>query len=351
MRTGIYDTIEVNASAPYKVVIGSGILDGIGQAVSKDFRFRNVAILADDFVAGLYAQIVTNSFETAGIKCFMHTFQHGEQSKRIETVLDFIAFMSQHGITRDDAVVALGGGVTGDMAGFASAIYLRGIPYIQIPTTLLAMADSSVGGKTAVDTSFGKNLIGAFHQPCLVWADTDTLKTLPQDILRDGYAEVIKYGVLFDRSFFDSLEPGCRLPAHVAASVCFKKNVVEADEQDHGQRALLNFGHTIGHALEKLSQYSLSHGQAVAIGMVAEAKIAAHLGMPDCSGQIRRKLEQFGFNTDCPFDADLIYGATMSDKKRTADGITLILPESIGHCVLQKLSAGEFLQVLEQIWN
>lgn len=340
------ETIHIKASRPYDAVIGKGILKEIGPAIKACLSYPHIVILTDDNVDRLYAGTVVESLAQAGLKCHKYVFPHGEQSKGIDTLCGFISSMAECGTGRADAVIALGGGVTGDIGGLAAALYMRGIGFIQVPTTLLAMADSSVGGKTAIDIPQGKNLIGAFHQPSLVWCDTDTLATLPHDILRDGYAEVIKYGILFDREFFDGLTFESDIVRTVSASVRFKRDIVEADERDKGIRALLNLGHTVGHAIERLSDYSITHGEAVAMGILHIARIGAAYGLEDCTDAICSKLSAFGFSTECPYPADDILNAALADKKRNADSITLVLPEHIGKCGLYNVSTAVFKELL-----
>ncbi len=340
------ETIHINASHPYDVVIGKEILTGIGPAVKERLNCAAAAIITDDIVDGLYADTVTASLQRAGLRHCKYVFPHGERSKNIGTLCSFIDIMADEGLSRTDAVLALGGGITGDIGGLAAALYMRGINLVQVSTTLLAMTDSSVGGKTAVDIPQGKNLVGTFYQPSLVWCDTSTLNTLPHDILRDGYAEVIKYGILFDKDFLDSLSFSSDIIQTVAASVRFKRDIVEADERDRGQRALLNLGHTIGHALERLSGYTMSHGQAVAIGMARAARMGAAYGLPDCTEAICAKLAAFGFDTDCPYPANNILEAALADKKRDADSISLILPEQPGHCGIFKVGIDVFRELL-----
>ena len=247
-------------------------------------------------------------------------------------------------------VLALGGGVVGDMAGFAAAIFLRGIPYIQAPTTLLAAVDSSVGGKTAVDISAGKNLVGAFHQPALVYLDTDTLSTLDPAVMRDGFAEVIKYGIILDKNLFDTVAvPGSfDLKSVIARCIEIKRDVVEADEFDKGLRGLLNFGHTFGHAIEKLSGFTITHGSAVARGMIIAAKVARVYGFTDYTEQITKVVKDYGFETGCPYSADELYSVILSDKKRSGSDITLVLPKEIGKCVLEKMPSAQVLELMKK---
>ena len=236
-------------------------------------------------------------------------------------------------MTRSDHLVALGGGVVGDLTGFAAATYLRGIAYIQVPTTLLAMVDSSVGGKTAIDLPSGKNLAGAFCQPKLVLCDTDTLATLPEDIFRDGCAEVIKYGILYDPDLFAHLtEKGLAFDRKAVITRCveLKRDVVTQDEFDTGLRMKLNLGHTVGHGIEAISNFSLSHGKAVAIGMAIVSRASR---CPD-GQKILACLERFGLPTTTDYAPADIYRCALSDKKRSVATVSLILPRAIGSCAI-----------------
>lgn len=342
--------ITVHASGTYDILLTKGSLNNIGQALKERFKPCTIAILSDDKVFPLYGKTVTGSLEAAGFKTVSHVIVNGEQSKTLDNVTAFIDCMVKAQITRTDMVLALGGGVVGDMAGFAAAIYLRGIPYIQVPTTLLAAVDSSVGGKTAVDISAGKNLVGAFHQPALVYLDTETLKTLDTAVMRDGFAEVIKYGVILDRKLFDTVTlPGSfDLKEVIARCIEIKRDVVEADEFDRGMRGLLNFGHTFGHAIEKLSGFTITHGSAVARGMIIAAKVAKVYGFTDFTEAITDVVRNYGFDTDCLYSADELYGVILSDKKRNAGDITLILPREIGRCTLEKMPATQVLELMKK---
>jgi 3-dehydroquinate synthase len=245
--------------------------------------------------------------------------------------------LAENQLTRTDCLVALGGGVVGDLTGFAAATYLRGIAYVQVPTTLLAAVDSSVGGKTAIDLSAGKNLVGAFCQPCLVLCDIDTLSTLPADIFRDGCAEVIKYGVLYDSDLLEHLTqygPDFCTEQVIARCVELKRDVVMEDEFDTGARMKLNLGHTLGHGIEALSEYRVSHGKAVAIGMCLVAKAAAVSGFSDTEvcNRITVAVERFGLPTATDYGADALFTAALSDKKRSGNQVNLIIPYDIGDC-------------------
>ena len=248
-------------------------------------------------------------------------------------------------------LVALGGGVTGDLTGFAAAVYLRGVPFVQAPTTLLAMVDASVGGKTAVNLNAGKNLAGAFHQPSFVLIDPDTLDTLPSETLSDGLAEAIKCGVISDRALFGFLSEGFH-PADaeevIARCVAMKRDLVEKDERDTGERQLLNFGHTIGHAIERASGYGISHGQAVAIGMLLEARGAEAVGFAEesCAESSRSALLRNKLPVSCPYPAEALIEAMLRDKKVRSGRIQLALPRRIGHCALYEIDVdalGSFL--------
>ena len=343
--------ITVKASGTYDILINKGGLSGIGQALKERFKPCTIAILSDDKVFPLYGKVVADALKAAGFSTVSHVIPNGEQSKTLAGVTAFIDRMVQAQVTRTDMVLALGGGVVGDMAGFAAAIYLRGIPYIQVPTTLLAAVDSSVGGKTAVDISAGKNLVGAFHQPALVYLDTETLNTLDPAVMRDGFAEVIKYGIILDSKLFDTVsKPGSfDLTSVIARCIEIKRDVVEQDEFDKGLRGLLNLGHTFGHAIEKLSDFTITHGSAVARGMIIAAKVARTYGFTDYTDIITKVVKDYGFDTDCPFRADELYSVILSDKKRSGADITLVLPKRIGACTLEKMPASQVLELMKKV--
>ena len=345
-------TIHVSASRSYDIHIGPGLLAQAGERIRPFCPGGICAIVTDDVVDGLYARALEESLHEAGLRCVKFVFSNGEQGKNAENYLSLLNFLAENRLTRTDCVVALGGGVPGDLAGFAAATYLRGVAFVQIPTTLLAAVDSSVGGKTGVDLPAGKNLAGAFYQPCLVLCDTDTLATLPDEQFRSGCAEVIKYAVLFDAEMFNDLMvsgPAFPLEPVIACCVEFKRDVVAEDEFDNGRRQLLNFGHTVGHAVEKLSGYTVLHGQAVAIGMsvIARACAAEGLCSPDCSRALDDILIRFGLSIACSYDADALARAMASDKKRRGDAITLVIPRDVGECALYELAAdqtGDFVK-------
>ena len=324
-------TVTVSASKKYDIKIGPGLLPTIGAEARSLGKAQRIAIVSETTVWPLYGGIVEKSLEDAGFTVISYVFPAGEERKNGTTYLDLLNFLAQSKLTRSDMIVALGGGVVGDLAGFAAATYLRGIRFIQVPTTLLAAVDSSVGGKTAIDLPAGKNLAGAFCQPSLVLCDTDTLNSLPLDIFRDGCAEVIKYGVLYDPVLFAELErDGLDFDreAVIARCVELKRDVVMEDEFDTGARMKLNLGHTIGHGVEARSNFTLSHGKSVAIGLaiVARATSCADLD------RIIAILNHFGLPVSTNYPVDDIYDYTLSDKKRSGGTINLIIPHSIGNC-------------------
>lgn len=327
------NTVTVNASTTYEVKIGSGLLPKLGAEVSALGKAGKVCIVSDSNVWPLYGNAAKNSLENAGLEVIHFLFPAGESSKNGSTYLQLLNFLAENGMTRSDHLVALGGGVVGDLTGFAAATYLRGIAYIQVPTTLLAMVDSSVGGKTAIDLPSGKNLAGAFCQPKLVLCDTDTLATLPEDIFRDGCAEVIKYGILYDPELFAHLtEKGLAFDRKAVITRCveLKRDVVTQDEFDTGLRMKLNLGHTVGHGIEAISNFSLSHGKAVAIGMAIVSRASR---CPD-GQKILACLERFGLPTTTDYAPADIYRCALSDKKRSAATVNLILPRAIGSCAI-----------------
>lgn len=327
-------TIHVHASVSYDVLIGTGMLEELGNHLLLTLKKNcKVAIISDSNVWPLYGDRVVNSLACAGFEVFHFTFPAGEASKNATTYLEILNFLAESHITRADALLALGGGVTGDITGFAAATYLRGIPYVQIPTTLLAMVDSSVGGKTAIDLPAGKNLVGAFYQPRLVICDLNTLDSLPGSVFRDGCAEVIKYGVLYDAELFAHLKtcgPAFDREAVVSRCVELKRDVVAEDEFDVSARQKLNLGHTIGHGIEAQSNFSITHGQAVAIGMA----IVTKAGCPSIYRELVAVLEKFQLPTKTGFTAHQLYISALSDKKRAGKTVNLIIPKAIGDCAI-----------------
>lgn len=338
--------VQIHTQTPYTVSIGRNLLSSCGQALRTVASTCTVMLVCDDRVNALYAETVRESLMQNDYQVENFVFPNGERSKSTETLVALLEALAQAHVTRTDLIVALGGGVTGDLAGLAAAIYLRGIRFIQLPTTVLAAVDSSVGGKTAVNLKMGKNLCGAFHQPSLVLCDCDTFETLPDDIFRDGLAESIKYGVLRDEALFAAFEQfhrGDNIAPLVRACVQMKDDYVTGDEQDHGKRQFLNLGHTAAHAIESLSDFRISHGHAVAIGMTVIARASERLGMAQCpmAARLEALLTAQGLPTRCAFDAQSLAQAALSDKKRSADTLTLVVPIKIGTCVLHQIPVRE----------
>ncbi len=345
-------TIRVKASVEYDVIIDSGILSRAGELSLPVCGACSACIVTDDTVDALYSKTLETSLSSCGFKVVKFVIEHGETSKSTASLVALLEFLAENKLTRSDCVFALGGGVVGDLAGFAAAIYLRGIKFIQLPTTLLAAVDSSVGGKTAVDLVAGKNLAGAFHQPSLVICDYKTLDTLPDDIFADGCAEVIKYGIINDRPLFDTLKRGIKnnLEEIIAACVLNKSRIVAADEFDTGMRQLLNLGHTVGHAIEARSDFGISHGSAVAMGTAIVTRAAVSLGLcPEGdSREITEMLESASLPTVCPYGADELVGAALGDKKRFGDTISLVVPYSVGDSRLYKINVNELKDFIQR---
>ncbi len=344
--------LTVKTSKSYKIIIERGCIHQIGVYAKTLFNPGSKAvIISDTNILPLYGVRVSASLEAAGFPTAEFSFPAGEESKRLSTIEEMYASLAESGLTRSDFVVALGGGVTGDMAGFAAATYLRGIPFIQVPTSLLAQIDSSVGGKTAVDLPQGKNLVGAFHQPSLVLIDPDTLNTLPPRYFSDGMGEAIKYGCIRSRALFDMI---CKEDIHqniedmIYRCVDIKREVVERDEFDTGERMLLNFGHTFGHALEKLYDFSkLSHGEAVGIGMVMMAKCGEGAGITKAGAteEISTALKKYELPVADEMAVEKILNATALDKKSSGGMISLIMLKEIGEGFVDKIHRDRFAEL------
>ncbi|HIU23738.1 MAG TPA: 3-dehydroquinate synthase [Candidatus Coprovicinus avistercoris] len=360
MNTSQITTKEIEvptSSRTYQVTVGAGILEEIGSICRSSVGGDTCCVISDSTVAPLYAERVSRSLKEAGYHCFELTFPAGESSKRITTLEHLLEQIAQAQLTRDDLIVAVGGGVTGDMAGLAAALYLRGIQVVQVPTSLLAMVDSSIGGKTAVDLAAGKNLIGAFLQPSAVLADVQCLSTISPDLFRDSCGEVIKHGVIADADLFSHLEAHpltqafydqATLVSVIARNIEIKRDVVSADEKERGLRQTLNFGHTIGHAVEAASNFSLGHGTCVAIGMCCIARAAYTKGW--CESDVPARLEAVVATHGLPIDTDLSHDLIVQfathDKKRHGDGLNVIIPSRIGEVEIKRLSLDEFRELV-----
>ena len=339
--------LRVNVGAGYDIFIKKGLLSSCGEYIKNVTDAKKVCVISDTNVFPIYGDKVCQSIEEQGFEVLTYVFEAGEASKTTATVISMVEFLAQNELTRGDIVVALGGGVCGDMAGFAAAIYLRGIDFVQIPTSLLAQVDSSVGGKTAVDLPQGKNLCGSFHQPVLVIIDPDTLDTLTPHFFSDGMAEAIKTGCIKSAPLFDRIEKEDAkdfIEDMIFDCVSIKAGVVERDEKEHGERALLNFGHTAGHSIEKLHNFStISHGEAVGIGMVmiTAAGEANGITAAGTSDRIAAVLKKYGLLTKDENSLSDIIENMNADKKRTSDSINFTLLHSIGDSFNQKIKYEE----------
>ncbi len=337
-------SLRVNVGKGYEILIEKGIISSCGDYIKNVSKAKKVCLISDTNVYPIYKDKVIKSLEANKFEVINYVFEAGEGSKTIETVTKMVEFMAENALTRNDLVVALGGGVCGDMAGFAASIYLRGIEFAQIPTSLLAQVDSSVGGKTAVDLPQGKNLCGAFHQPCIVLIDPDTLKTLTPKYFSDGMAEAIKMGCIKSSSLFEKIENEDAkeiIDDIIFECVRLKATVVENDEKEKGERALLNFGHTAGHAIEKLHNFTtISHGEAVGIGMVIVSKAGEANGITEkgTTDRIIKVLKKYNLKIEDKHSLKDIIIEMNSDKKRTGTAINFILLYSIGESFINAIN-------------
>lgn len=347
--------ITVNASGSYEIIIGNGLIGKTAEYIKNVTKAKNFAVITDDTVDSFYGEKVCKSISDAGFGVCKFVFPHGEASKCSDTLLKIYSFLCENHITRTDCLIALGGGVVGDITGYAAATFLRGLDFIQIPTTLLAQVDSSVGGKTAIDLPEGKNLVGAFKQPKLVLCDTDTLDTLPEEFLIDGMGEVVKYGMIKSAELFEILETrnidNIKDIADdiIERCVSIKRDVVEADEFDKGERMLLNFGHTLAHSIEQYYNYTgITHGTAVAVGMrmitrIAESKGQVEKGTTD---RLIRCLDRYKLNVEIKPQVSELAAACLNDKKRESGSINYIICPEVGKSCVKKTAVDEFMKFL-----
>jgi 3-dehydroquinate synthase len=357
-------TIRVNAGGGYDIVISispDSLLHEVGDKIRAALpKAKIAAIITDDNVKKLYLEPVVKSFSTSHSplptpQLIHYSIPPGEDSKNGGQYLSLLDWLCENKLTRSDVIVALGGGVVGDLAGFTAATYLRGIPFVQIPTTLLAMVDSSVGGKTGIDLRTGKNLAGVFYQPSLVLCDTSALASLPESVFKDGCAEVIKYGMIASPEILEllkthTLETTFGLVNElIEKCISIKRDIVQLDEFDTGDRMLLNFGHTIAHAIEKLSGYKISHGFAVAAGMAIDTRAAFRKGLcpKDRIDALEHLLNKFGLPNSADYSAKELYEAALFDKKLAGDQITIIIPTAFGKSELKKIPAVNLLDWIE----
>ncbi len=346
--------VNVDASShSYEVLIDEFTLDQLGDLCRSVSGGDACCVVSDSNVAPLYLQRAITSLKTVGYRTASFVFEAGETSKTLKTYAAAQTAFAEAGLTRSSLVVALGGGVVGDLAGFAAATYMRGIRCVQVPTSLLACVDSSVGGKTAVDLPQGKNLVGAFFQPDAVLVDTSLLATLPEHFFIDGCGEVLKYGVIFDKELFAQLEAcsasDMRVADVITRCVELKRDVVNADEKEAGARQLLNYGHTLGHAIEKLSNFTITHGFAVACGMVLAARASVARGwMPAADAQrIERTVRAWGLPAETDEPSQAIYEAALADKKRHGSSMNVIVASEIGAARIETMKLDDFRAFVE----
>lgn len=338
----------VSTSNPYEIIIGSDIIQHAGTYIKECIPPCHLCVITDSTVNSIYAQVVLTSLMESGYHTSKIVFPSGEHSKNLVTYSNVMEALADEGMTRSDGIVALGGGVVGDLAGFVAATYMRGISYVQIPTTYMAALDASVGGKTGVNLQIGKNLAGAFWQPSLVLCDCKTFDSLYPKRIMEGTAEAVKSAVIAEASLIPHIVNN-DFEYVIERCVSIKKSIVEADERDNGLRQLLNFGHTIAHGIEKLSAYSITHGQAVAKGMLIESRAVYKMGLTDTdiSPELENILKTLGFNLSVGYNADELYRFALMDKKISDEKITMVIPESIGKCRLQKISLSELKKLIE----
>jgi 3-dehydroquinate synthase len=335
--------LDKKSLSSYEIRIGYKIIDRMALIIAKNYKAGRYVMITDNSVGSIYAKQMMDSLKDVGLNINLIEFSAGESSKNINTVLDIVGKLLELGADRSTMLIALGGGVVGDMVGFIASIYMRGIPYIQIPTTLIGQVDSSIGGKTAIDLPYGKNLLGTFYQPRAVFADLIFLETLPEKEFNNGLAEIIKYGIIDDEKMFSMLEENMdavksrdsALLAKLVENCCrIKKSIVEIDEKEQGLRRLLNFGHTLGHAIEAESQFTISHGEGVALGMIAAARISEKMHYLDAL-QLKR-IEEIILRAGLPvkiprdFSVDGIISRLAMDKKKRDDVVHFVLLRKIG---------------------
>lgn len=344
----------------YKIYIESGLIDSIGEKIKAEFKTKKIAIVTDDKVDSLYGDLVLNNLIEAGYETSKIVFKNGEESKNSTTLQYIYENLVAANLNRDSIVIALGGGVVGDITGFAASTYLRGVKFIQIPTTILAQVDSSVGGKVAINIKEGKNLIGSFYQPSAVYIDPNLVKTLEDRVFSDGMSEVIKYAFIRDKKLYDILSDKVitkndqDLLSEIIYRCCdTKKVVVQNDEKDLGERMILNFGHTLGHAIEKYYNYAnYTHGEAVAIGMynitiLSEKKELTKQGT---SLKIKELLEKYNLPYEMPkMEFDKILDTVLCDKKIMDKGLSFILVSDVGECFIHNVSSNSIKDFLGEI--
>ncbi len=348
-------TVHYNEEPIYDIVIEKDFSKLADSFNKLDVTGRKLAVITDSNVGPIYADKVKTELEKTGNTVFVYTFNAGEENKNLDTVQDVYEFLIQNKFDRKDMLVALGGGVVGDLTGFAAASYLRGVDFVQIPTSLLAQVDSSIGGKTGVDFRAYKNMVGAFHQPKLVYMNISVFKTLSKRLFNSGFGEIIKHGLIKDIDYYNWLKDNVdainslqdnALEEMVARSCDIKRNVVEKDPTEKGDRALLNFGHTLGHAIEKLMDFKLYHGECVVLGMIAALNISKHKGLIS-DNEVKDAIEMFksfGFPLSVEgITSKSVVEVSKSDKKMDAGKIKFILLDKIGNAYIDTTLSDEVL--------
>lgn len=345
--------ILVETKIPYKITVGKDLIDETGDIIKK-LGINKIALVTDENVWSIYKNQMINSLDKSDIAYEVIVFESGERTKSFENYQKGIDFLANNYFRRTDALVAFGGGVIGDLGGFMSATYQRGMAFIQIPTTLLSGVDSSVGGKTGINLNQGKNLLGAFKQPKYVICDWNLYKTMANDRFLDGVAETIKYSILCDKELFETLKKPIRqdderLTEIIEKCVKYKAQIVSQDEEETGIRKILNLGHTIGHSIEKISDYNISHGYAVAIGMSYIAKLSYKLNFisKEKARDIINCIKANNLPISTNYKLEDIFKNTTVDKKCTDDMISIILIQDIGHCILEKISLARWKEYIQ----
>ena len=346
------ETICVNTSHSYKVLLGENLLNRLPELINDVSQGRKVGIVTDSVVDKLYANKINHLLTEGGYSVSKYILPNGEGSKNLTVLSDILEFFASRHFNRKDILMSIGGGVVGDITGLAAALYMRGIPFIQVPTTLLSMVDASVGGKTAVDLNAGKNLVGAFWQPCLVIADIQILRWLPKTIFAEGMAEVIKSDLIKNIGISNIIRQGSvndNLAHIVASCIEMKRDIVQQDEYETlGLRKVLNMGHTVAHSIEKLSDYSVSHGLSVATGLVWEAAIACHIGICTQSlvDEIRNSVKVYNLYIKVPFNTVDLVNAMRNDKKNDDSNIDFVFPATYGKWEERKIPQQELISII-----
>ncbi len=340
--------ITVNASKSYDILIGHGLLSDIGEIFRQRFSVKKIAVITDDKVDSIYGENMVNALEKKGFKTCKFVFPNGEKSKNIDTYANILKFLAKSQITRTDLIVALGGGVVGDITGFSASTFNRGVPYVQVPTTLLSQIDSSVGGKTAIDLPEGKNLVGSFYQPSLVICDVDAIKSLSKEDYSCGMGEGAKYAIL-DKKVYELINGEFDLLEFVSLCIDYKRRIVEQDEFEKGNRKLLNLGHTLAHGIEKLSGYTVSHGNAVAMGLKMVLLASKKHGFinqetfDSCINTIKLCVGEL-VDKECPYAIGDLVNVAMLDKKRDGDNISVVMVRGIENCTVEKIEVAKLTE-------